>query len=91
MKATFTMLNLPVNFEVSIMNTGCCGMAGSFGYEFPELSKKIAERTMLPVLKDVPKSSSIIATGSSCRMQIRELAGRPTFHPAEILARRLIN
>jgi Fe-S oxidoreductase len=65
---------------------GCCGMAGAFGYEHPALSRRIAEDRLVPAVRDAPLA---VATGTSCRQQIRDVAGRPALHPAEFLARRL--
>jgi Fe-S oxidoreductase len=72
--------------EVSAPDTGCCGMAGSFGYrpEFYETSKRIAELSLLPSLKNLP-DATIVADGFSCREQIEGLAGRHTLHLAELL------
>jgi Fe-S oxidoreductase len=69
-------------------DTGCCGMAGSFGYrpEFYETSVRIAELALLPALRADPEAP-ILANGFSCREQIEGLAQRPTLHLAELLAR----
>ena len=73
--------------EVSAPDTGCCGMAGSFGYrpEFYETSKKIAALALLPALEAEPHAA-VLASGFSCREQIEALAGRRTVHLAELLA-----
>jgi Fe-S oxidoreductase len=76
--------------EVSAPDTGCCGMAGSFGYR-PELyaaSKRIAGLELLPALQAAP-ASLVVASGFSCREQIEGLARRKTLHIAELLARAL--
>jgi FAD/FMN-containing dehydrogenase/Fe-S oxidoreductase len=72
--------------EVSAPDTGCCGMAGSFGYrpEFYETSKRIAGLALLPALRAAP-DARVVASGFSCREQIEALGGRPTLHLAEIL------
>lgn len=87
MKATFSMLNLPVNFEVSIMNTGCCGMAGSFGYEKEhyELSMKVGEDSLFPKVRSKNKNEVIIASGTSCRHQIRDGANQSSMHPVSLI------
>jgi len=74
--------------EVSAPDTGCCGMGGSFGYrpEFYEASKRIAGLELLPAIAASP-GAAIVADGFSCREQIEGLAGRPTLHLAELLAR----
>jgi Fe-S oxidoreductase len=69
-------------------DTGCCGMAGSFGYrpETYEASVKIANLSLLPAVRAVPEDTMIIANGFSCREQIEGLAGRKTLHLAEVFA-----
>jgi Fe-S oxidoreductase len=69
-------------------DTGCCGMGGSFGYhpEFYETSTRIAGLALLPALAAAP-DATVVASGFSCRQQIEGLAGRPTLHLAELLAR----
>ena len=74
--------------EVSEMNTGCCGMAGSFGYEHPDISQKIAEDRLLPAMRANP-AAIIAAPGSSCRAQIED-AGFAARHPIEVAAASLI-
>ncbi len=73
--------------EVSAPETGCCGMAGAFGYraEFYEASRRIAELGILPALAKAPERA-VLANGFSCREQIEALAQRPTLHLAELLA-----
>ena len=86
MKATFSMLNLPENFEVSIMNTGCCGMAGSFGYEKEhyELSMQVGEDTLFPKVRNTENNIEIIAAGTSCRHQIKDGTNRLAKHPISL-------
>jgi FAD/FMN-containing dehydrogenase/Fe-S oxidoreductase len=74
--------------EAATPDTGCCGMAGSFGYrpEFYDASKRIAGLALLPALQARPQAE-ILASGFSCREQIEGLAQRPTLHLAELLAR----
>lgn len=87
MKATFTMLNLPENFEVSLMNTGCCGMAGSFGYEKEhyELSMTVGEESLFPKIRNAHKKEVIIASGTSCRHQIKDGVNRSSIHPVSLI------
>ena len=75
--------------EVLAPDTGCCGMAGSFGYrpQFYEASKRIAALELLPALEAAP-GARVVANGFSCREQIEALARRPTLHLAELLAAR---
>ena len=76
--------------EVLAPDTGCCGMAGSFGYrpQFYDTSKRIAELALLPALEAAPQAA-VLASGFSCREQIESLGARPTLHLAELLARAL--
>lgn len=78
-------------YQVDEVDSGCCGMAGSFGYEAEhgEISRKMAERALLPAVRAVDEKTTIVAAGTSCRHQIDDLAGRTAIHPAEALARRL--
>jgi FAD/FMN-containing dehydrogenase/Fe-S oxidoreductase len=73
--------------KVTVLDTGCCGMAGSFGFEREhyDLSVKIAELALLPALRSSP-DALIAAPGTSCRHQIYDLAQRRALHPMEILA-----
>ena len=80
---TLRLLRCIPGAEVTEMNTGCCGMAGSFGYEHHELSMKIAEDRLLPAIR--ANSDAIIAApGTSCRAQIDD-AGFSARHPLEIV------
>ena len=80
---TLKLLRMIPDAEVAEMNTGCCGVAGSFGYEHYALSMKIAEDRLLPTIRD--NSDAIIAApGTSCRAQIHD-AGYAARHPLEIV------
>jgi FAD/FMN-containing dehydrogenase/Fe-S oxidoreductase len=74
--------------EVEAPDTGCCGMAGSFGFraETEAASRRIAELALLPRLRAAPPDAVVVADGFSCREQIEGLAGRPAQHLAEVLA-----
>jgi Fe-S oxidoreductase/FAD/FMN-containing dehydrogenase len=74
--------------ELLTPDTGCCGMSGSFGYrsEFYQTSRRIANLALLPALASAP-DATVVASGFSCREQIEGIAGRPTLHLAELLAR----
>ena len=74
--------------EPRVIDSGCCGMAGSFGYEHYDLSMKIGERVLFPAVRAAPQAS-IIAPGFSCRHQIEHGTGRKAQHPIEFLADRL--
>ncbi|MCP4883521.1 MAG: FAD-binding protein [Flavobacteriales bacterium] len=86
MKSTFSMLSLPKNYQVSIMNTGCCGMAGSFGYEKEhyELSMQVGEDTLFPKVRNFGHDIEIIASGTSCRHQIKDGTKRTAKHPISL-------
>ena len=74
-------------YEVSEVDSGCCGMAGSFGFEKEhyDLSTKIGNRRLAPAVKAAADDVEVIAPGISCRQQIEHLAGRKAKHPAELL------
>ncbi|WP_248724496.1 FAD-binding and (Fe-S)-binding domain-containing protein [Seonamhaeicola sp. ML3] len=86
-ESTFLMLNLPKNYSVSIINSGCCGMAGSFGYEKAhyKLSMQIGEDTLFPKIRNTENSVLIAAAGTSCRHQIWDGTKRKSKHPVSIL------
>jgi Fe-S oxidoreductase len=76
--------------EVSVPDSGCCGMAGAWGYEKAHfgVSRDCAERVLLPAVRDAAARTTIVASGFSCRSQITELGpGRKVQHIAEVLAR----
>lgn len=86
-EATFSMLNIPKNYTPKIMNTGCCGMAGSFGYEKEHynISMQIGEDTLFPKIRNTEKTIEIAASGTSCRHQIYDGTKRKSKHPVSIL------
>ena len=86
-EATFAMLNLPQNNTVTIYNSGCCGMAGSFGYEKEhyEISMQMGEDTLFPKIRSTAETTAIAAAGTSCRHQIFDGTNRKALHPATIL------
>lgn len=83
MDPTRTMLEA-AGFSVRFTEAGCCGMAGSFGYETEhfEVSKAIAEDRLLPAVREASGDTILVAAGTSCRHQIADLAGRAGVHPA---------
>jgi FAD/FMN-containing dehydrogenase/Fe-S oxidoreductase len=87
------ILSLPQNYSVSTIPSGCCGMAGSFGYEKEhyEVSMKVGELVLLPEVRKQPERVTIAAPGTSCRHQIKDGAGRKAYHPVEILYEALIS
>ena len=86
-KPTMKMLSLPENYSVSEIPSGCCGMAGSFGYEkeHHELSMKVGELVLFPAVRAASKESVIAAPGTSCRHQIKDGTKRDALHPIEIM------
>ncbi len=86
-QASFSILNIPQNYKVSIMNTGCCGMAGSFGYEKEhyEVSMQVGEDTLFPRVRKCSDATEIVAAGTSCRHQIFDGTRREAKHPVSIL------
>ena len=87
MVPTKKMLSLPENYSVQLIPSGCCGMAGSFGYEKEhyDLSMQIGELVLFPAVRKQPEEVIIAAPGTSCRHQIHDGTGRKALHPAEIL------
>ena len=84
---SFNVLNLPKNYKVTIIPSGCCGMAGSFGYEKEhyETSMKVGEQTLFPAVRKASKTTVISANGTSCRHQIKDGTGKDAMHPISIL------
>jgi len=80
-------LQLPANYKVEIIPSGCCGMAGSFGYEAEhfEISQQIGELVLFPAVRAAGADTLIAAPGTSCRHQIKDATARRALHPAEIL------
>ena len=81
------MLSLPVNYCVEVIPSGCCGMAGAFGYEKKhyELSMKIGEQVLFPAVRGAGEDVCISAPGTSCRQQIKDGTGKQALHPIEVL------
>jgi FAD/FMN-containing dehydrogenase/Fe-S oxidoreductase len=87
MAGSVKLLSLPENYSVSTIPSGCCGMAGSFGYEKEhfDLSQKIGELVLLPAVRGEGADVIIAAPGTSCRHQIKDGTGRKALHPVEVL------
>lgn len=85
--ASIAALSLPANYQVKTIPSGCCGMAGSFGYEAEHyrLSMQIGELVLLPTVRQLPPEAIIAAPGTSCRHQIHDGASKKALHPAAIL------
>jgi FAD/FMN-containing dehydrogenase/Fe-S oxidoreductase len=86
-EATLALLRSVPGAEVAPIESGCCGMAGSFGHEVGhyEVSMKMAELSLLPAVRAAP-DATIVAAGTSCRSQIAHGAGRRALHPLVVLA-----
>lgn len=81
------MLSLPKNYFVREIPSGCCGMAGSFGYEKEhyQLSMQIGEMVLFPAVREAKEDYIISAPGTSCRHQIKDGTGKTALHPVEVL------
>jgi len=90
--SSFAVLNLPKNYKVTIIPSGCCGMAGSFGYEKEhyEVSMAIGEQTLFPAIRNANNETIISANGTSCRHQIKDGTRREALHPITILRQALL-
>ena len=75
MGATTTLLKAIPSSEVIALDSGCCGMAGLFGYEHYDLSQAIGERRLLPAVRQAGSDAKVVATGFSCRQQIAHFTG----------------
>jgi len=85
--STIEMLSIPVNYSVKEIPSGCCGMAGSFGYEKEhfELSNQVGELILFPEVRKSESKTLISAPGTSCRHHIKDGTGRVALHPAVVL------
>lgn len=92
-KVTFDILNLPENYKVSIISSGCCGMAGSFGYEKEhyEISMQVGELKLFPSIRKSNETVIISANGTSCRHQIYDGTKRKALHPISILKNAIVD
>jgi FAD/FMN-containing dehydrogenase/Fe-S oxidoreductase len=87
MQTAVSMLSLPENYTAEVIPSGCCGMAGSFGYEREhyDLSIQIGELVLFPAVRAAKDREIIAAAGTSCRHQIKDGTGKYALHPAEVL------
>jgi len=90
---TRQMLEIPANYTVKEIKSGCCGMAGSFGFEKEhyDVSMKVGNLVLFPEINKTSKDTIIAAPGTSCRSQIKDGTGRTAYHPLEILFDSLLN
>jgi len=86
------ILSLPVNYKVQTIPSGCCGMAGSFGYEKEhyDISMKIGELVLFPAVRNTGTDTIVAAPGTSCRHQVKDGTGRIALHPVEVLYEALL-
>ncbi len=89
--ASVRMLERIPDLTVEEIPSGCCGMAGAFGYqaEHYDVSMAMAELDLLPAVRVTDETTEIVASGTSCRAQIRDGTGRTALHPAVLLQRAL--
>jgi FAD/FMN-containing dehydrogenase/Fe-S oxidoreductase len=92
LNASVTMLSLPENYKVETIPSGCCGMAGSFGYEKEhfDISMQIGELVLFPAVRRQAEDVIIAAPGTSCRHQIKDGTSKNAKHPVEILYEALL-
>jgi FAD/FMN-containing dehydrogenase/Fe-S oxidoreductase len=89
MGPTSTLFSRIEGLDFTVLDSGCCGMAGSFGYEKAhyDVSQAVGERVLFPAVRAAARDDLIVAPGFSCRTQIKDFCqGRATLHPAELLA-----
>ena len=81
------------NISANLIDSACCGMAGSFGFETEhyEISKAMAERTLVPAIQEMPETDRLLITGTSCRQQLDHFASKTPVHLVEALAESLVN
>ena len=89
---TAFLLALPQQYNVTVIPSGCCGMAGSFGYEKEhyDVSQQIGEAVLFPAIRAADREAIIVAPGTSCRHQILDGTGRRALHPVELLWKSLV-
>ena len=89
---TVTVLSFPENYTVATIPSGCCGMAGSFGFEKEhyDISMQIGELVLFPTIRKQEKTTIIAAPGTSCRHQIKDGTHIKALHPVEILYAALV-
>ncbi|MCZ2472249.1 FAD-binding protein [Aquirufa ecclesiirivi] len=93
LSSTRQVLSFPEGHEVELIPSGCCGMAGSFGYEKKhfKISKQIANLVLFPTILSKPSSTIVASNGTSCRHQIKDGIDKHAYHTVEILHQSLAN
>jgi Fe-S oxidoreductase len=89
---TVSILSIPAGYKVKVIPSGCCGMAGSFGYEKEHyaISMQIGEMVLFPAVRKQQAATITAAPGTSCRHQIKDGTGHKAYHPVEILYQALL-
>lgn len=89
---TVKVLSFPENYQVETIPSGCCGMAGSFGYEKEhyDISMQIGDLVLFPTVRNKHEEAVVAAPGTSCRHQIKDGTGEKALHPVEILYKALV-
>ena len=72
--------------KVTVLDSGCCGLAGMFGYEHYDVSKAIGERRLLPAARELKENEILVSPGFSCRQQIKHFTGVQSQSPTSLLA-----
>jgi FAD/FMN-containing dehydrogenase/Fe-S oxidoreductase len=85
LSATMSLMSRIPGASVIDLDAGCCGMAGSFGYSHVEVSKDIANLRLLPKVRKMEPGDVLVAPGTSCRQQVKDLAGHTALHPVELV------
>jgi Fe-S oxidoreductase len=90
--SSVNMLSLPENYTVKVVPSGCCGMAGSFGFEKEhfDISMQIGELVLFPAVREQEQDTIIAAPGTSCRHQIKDGTGKKAMHTIEVLYQALL-
>jgi len=84
---TKKVLSLPKNYQMQLIRSGCCGMAGSFGYEKEhyDVSMQVGELILFPEVRKTDENIIVVASGTSCRHQIKDGTGKTSYHLAEVM------
>jgi len=84
---TKKVLSLPKNYQMHLIRSGCCGMAGSFGYEKEhyDVSMQVGELILFPEVRKTDENTIVVASGTSCRHQIKDGTGKTSYHLAEVM------
>ena len=83
------MLSAIPECELNVLDSGCCGLAGMFGYEHYDVSKLVGERRLLPAAREMKKNEVLVSPGFSCRQQVKHFTGKESHSPVSLLAQLL--